>query len=155
MADPAVFPADLLSLYCAKSVLFFFFLNKTPHAERMIVRAIPIRRNQFGVHPPSFTPVTFTRLLLSLLLLSSPCTPKLFLILTPVHLQFPLPSPLFFPSLPLSCLLTVLVLTGSSVFMEPVVDCLSILRIRKLSILRLKCCWPSVWFIFLKWFSDM
>lgn len=28
-------------------------------------------------------------------------------------------------------------------------------RIRKLSILRLKCCWPSVWFIFLKWFSDM
>lgn len=140
MADPAVFPADLLSLYCEKSGLFFFFLNKTPHAERMIVRAIPIRRNQFGVHPPSFTPVPFTRLLLSLLLLSSPCTPKLFLILTPVHLQFPLPSLLFFPSLPLSCLLTVLVLTGSSVFMEPVVDCLSILRIRKLSILRLKCC---------------
>lgn len=30
MADPAVFPADLLSLYCAKSVLFFLFKQDFP-----------------------------------------------------------------------------------------------------------------------------
>lgn len=53
IADPALFPADLLSLYCAKSVLLLW--NKTSHAEReCVMRVIPIRGNQFGVHAPIF-----------------------------------------------------------------------------------------------------
>ena len=56
IADPALFPADLLSLYCAKSVLLLW--NKTFYAEREkesdTVRVIPIRGNQFGAHPPIF-----------------------------------------------------------------------------------------------------
>lgn len=154
MADPAVFPADLLSLYCAKSVLFFLLFKQDS----------PCWENDCEGNTNQEKSVWSTSSIFhSCPLYSSPLISS-FIIVTLYSKTLPHSdscSPAISSSLSLILPISAIVLPLNSVGTHRV-KCihgtcgwLPQYRIRKLSILRLKCCWPSVWFIFLKWFSDM
>ncbi len=91
----------VISLLC--KVCSFTLKQDFPCCERVsdTVRVIPMRGNQFGVHPPIFhsCPLYSSPLISPFIIFT--CTLQLSLILTPLYLQFPLLSLVFCRTLPL------------------------------------------------------